>query len=155
MKKLNNVPMMKIFVNEIKEWLFKLIVFIFKPIVQFLYKRYRNLKRKNRNTYKVLYRNTFWVGIVCVLAIVIAFGAGQFVQDINAHNNEILHKYYTSITVQPGDSLWSIAEDHYSLGYDNPSDYIKEVMHINHLSEEDIITSGSILVIPYYSNEIK
>ena len=59
------------------------------------------------------------------------------------------------MTVHPGDSLWSIAEEYYVLGYDTPSDYIKEVMHINHIKDENEIISGSSLVIPYYSEEIK
>lgn len=159
MKTLNITEILKAFVNEAGEWLFNAIVFILKPIVQFLYKKYyaikRTVKKNHKSVRKSFARKATVAGIVFVLGIIIAFGAGQFVQNVNAHDNDILHKYYTSITVQPGDSLWSIAEEHYVLGYDNTADYIEEVMHINHLEDENEIVSGSTLVIPYYSEEIK
>lgn len=147
------------YINQIEEWFFQLIISILKPIVHFFYKRHVRFMKKNnkqkRNLLQSLCRKFILFGIVCFLGIIIAFGAGQFVQNIKAQDDNILHKYYTSVTVQPGESLWSIAEEHYILGYDNPSDYIEEVIHINHLTDEDNITSGSTLVIPYYSEEIK
>lgn len=141
--------------KEIGAVLFNILVFILKPCVKFIYKKYRTYKR-NMN-YKPTSRGhiVLIAATACVLGIAIAFGTGLFVKNVNAQDNDILHKYYTSIIVEPGDSLWSIAEEHYVLGYDEPSDYIKEVMHINHLKDENEIISGSTLVIPYYSEEIK
>ncbi|MDO4616633.1 MAG: LysM peptidoglycan-binding domain-containing protein [Lachnospiraceae bacterium] len=63
-------------------------------------------------------------------------------------------KYYTSITIQDGDTLWTIAEEHRTEEYDTVKAYIKEVREINHLSGDQII-SGSTLVIPYYTDEYK
>ncbi len=141
--------------NKIGEYIFNILVYILKPIVQFVYKKYRIYKRnKNQKSINTL-RTIIITATACILGITIAFGTGLFVKNVNAQDNNILHKYYTSITVEPGDSLWSIAAEHYTLGYDDPSDYIKEVMHINHLKDENEIISGSTLVIPYYSEEIK
>ena len=62
-------------------------------------------------------------------------------------------KYYTSITVEAGDNLWDIADEYIDYGfYKNKNSYISEVKHINHL-EEDAITAGQTLVVPYYSSE--
>ena len=55
------------------------------------------------------------------------------------------YKYYTSIRVSSGDTLWDIA---------NISSYIAEVREINHLSSNQI-TDGMYLCIPYYSEEYK
>lgn len=143
------------FINEIGEFVFNMVVFILKPIVQFFYKKYRNYKRNKNQVKKSTLRNIIITATACILGITIAFGAGVFVKNVSAQDNDILHKYYTSVTVQPGDSLWSIAEEYYVLGYDSPTDYIEEVMHINHLDDENEIISGSSLVIPYYSEEIK
>ncbi len=144
-----------IFLNEIGEFIFNMLVFVSKPIVQFIYKKYRSYKRNKNQAKKSTLRNIIITATVCILGISIAFGAGIFVKNVSAQDNDILHKYYTSVTVQPGDSLWSIAEENYVLGYDSPTDYIEEVMHINHLDDENEIISGSSLVIPYYSEEIK
>lgn len=63
-------------------------------------------------------------------------------------------KYYKSVTVQPGDSLWSIAADNMSEEYDSIQDYIDEVCFINSLSNT-CIHAGKNLTIPYYSAEFK
>lgn len=59
------------------------------------------------------------------------------------------YKYYTSIRVSSGDTLWDIAKE-----YSDISSYIAEVREINHLSSNQI-TDGMYLCIPYYSEEYK
>ena len=66
----------------------------------------------------------------------------------------ILYKYYTSIQIHSGDSLWSIAETYMTGEYQNIYDYIDEVREINHLSG-DYLQAGSKLCVPYYSSEYK
>lgn len=62
--------------------------------------------------------------------------------------DDIVYKYYITMEIQPGDSLWSIAEE-YKYNQDS-KDYIKEVKHINHLYSNQII-AGQKITIPYYS----
>lgn len=65
---------------------------------------------------------------------------------------ETSYKYYTSIQVQKGDTLWMIASEHITGEYASMNDYIEEICEINHISDSDI-HSGQYLMIPYYSNE--
>ena len=62
------------------------------------------------------------------------------------------YKYYKSIEVQAGDTLWSIAEKYMADDYSSVNDYIQEVKYINSI-ETNQITSGKSLVIPYYSTK--
>lgn len=65
-------------------------------------------------------------------------------------------KYYTSITVEEGESLWDLADSYIDYDYyKNKNSYIAEVSHINHLDESGSITAGQILIFPYYSGEYK
>lgn len=64
------------------------------------------------------------------------------------------YKYYTSIQLEEGDSLWSIAEEYASLGYRNYEEYINEVIFLNHL-EDDTIHAGQYLTVPYFSYNYK
>lgn len=64
------------------------------------------------------------------------------------------NKYFTSIQVDEGTSLWEIAQEYMTEEYDSPGEYIKEVKAINHM-KNDVIYGGSYLCIPYYSSEIK
>lgn len=65
------------------------------------------------------------------------------------------YKYYGSYCIEPGDSLWSIAEqnmDH--THYDSVKQYVKEIQKINKISGE-YITNGTYIIIPYFSDEVK
>jgi cell division protein YceG involved in septum cleavage len=66
-----------------------------------------------------------------------------------------LHKYYTSIQVEKGDSLWSIADDYIADGVMTREDFIDEVCTLNHISRQDNLRSGEHLVVMYYSEAAK
>lgn len=83
----------------------------------------------------------------CVIALV-------FVSNSNAQEEHENYKYYTSIQIQEGDSLWAIAQEYGSVAHIDCHDYIAEVKEINHL-QGDEIHSGQYLTVPYYSAQIK
>jgi len=63
------------------------------------------------------------------------------------------YKYYKSITVSRGDSLWTYAAEYADEDqYDSYQNYIDEVLQMNGLSSESI-TAGQHLIVPYYSAE--
>ena len=61
-------------------------------------------------------------------------------------------KYYTSIQIEKGTSLWEIAEDYITEEYASEQEYIEEVMRMNHLNN-DVIYEGAYLCVPYYYSE--
>ncbi len=71
----------------------------------------------------------------------------------HAEDNDAIHyyKYYTSITVMPGDTLSSIASD-YDLNYPDTLSHVDEIRYCNHLADDEIY-AGSSLIVPYYSTE--
>lgn len=63
-------------------------------------------------------------------------------------------KYYTSVTVEKGETLWSIADNFIDYEYyKDKNAYVAEVEKINHLDSEEMLLSGQILIVPYYSAE--
>lgn len=78
------------------------------------------------------------------------------VSNASANENapEPRYKYYTSIQIQTGDTLWSIAENYMTGEYADIYEYINEVMEINHLNS-DFLQAGKRLCVPYYSSEYK
>ena len=63
-------------------------------------------------------------------------------------------KYYTSVTVEAGESLWDLAGKYVDgVHYDSRESYIAEVCSINHLTDVNSITVGQMLILPYYSSE--
>jgi len=65
---------------------------------------------------------------------------------------ESAQKYYTSIQLEQGDNLWSIAEKYMTDEYASVQEYINEVKQINHL-KDDTIHHGKYICVPYYSYE--
>ncbi len=58
-------------------------------------------------------------------------------------------KCFKSIKIQPGDSLWTIAQENKDAHYASVQEYIDEIKQINNLSS-DLIHSGQYLTVVYY-----
>ena len=87
--------------------------------------------------------------MVTVLIGCIVFGSTK----AQAAPAETSYKYYTSIQIQKGDTLWKIATDYMTDDYASVNDYITEICELNHIAANDHIHSGQYLTIPYYSDE--
>ena len=55
---------------------------------------------------------------------------------------------YTSRLIEPGDSLWSIAEETITDSYGSVSEYVEALKVMNHL-DSDTIHAGQYLMITY------
>lgn len=71
---------------------------------------------------------------------------------VSAAPEHTLNKYYTSIEIQPGDTLWDIADTYQTEGYSSRNAFLKEIQELNHIDASNI-TSGCYLIIPYYAEE--
>ncbi|MEE1341258.1 MAG: LysM peptidoglycan-binding domain-containing protein [Lachnospiraceae bacterium] len=69
---------------------------------------------------------------------------------VEAHNKN--QKYFTTIEIEEGDTLWEIAKENRTEEYASIEAYIDEVKRTNHL-ESDQIEAGYSLLIPYYASE--
>ncbi|MCR4717663.1 MAG: LysM peptidoglycan-binding domain-containing protein [Lachnospiraceae bacterium] len=86
------------------------------------------------------------LSILLVILAVVAIALGFSKASAKTVTQE---KHFVSITIEEGDTLWSIAEENISPEYDDINDYIKEVMRTNCLSSTDI-TAGRHIIIPRY-----
>lgn len=59
-------------------------------------------------------------------------------------------KLYTSIEVESGDTVWSIAGEHMTPGYESVEALMEEIAYINSLDDAYSIQCGRFLMIPYY-----
>ena len=96
--------------------------------------------------------------LAIVVILIVAFGIllGTSINALASSEKDIAsyNKYYVSIRIESGDTLWTIA-DEYVEGFNlSKSDYITEVCQINGISEDNI-HAGDYIVVPYFSQEIK
>ena len=93
--------------------------------------------------------------LLVVLMMIAAFGSGFFghtLLNVHAEEEEILdqNRYYTSIQITQGDSLWNIAS-HYAAGSSyTTQEYLEELKRMNGLKEEKI-HSGEYLTVMYFA----
>lgn len=101
-------------------------------------------KRRNR---------TFLTLLLLTLVITVCL---SFTSVVLAGNKkeEQTYKYYTSVQINPGDTLWSIANTYYAGSNMETAEYIKEIKRLNNLSTDNI-TSGQYITVIYYSSEYK
>ncbi len=117
------------------------------------------MKKTKKNKWKspryrqLIMRRVMAALFVFALTILVTFKVTGFFS--NAKGNEPnYYKYYTSITIMPGDSLSSLASVHMDEHFESSQNFIEEVKIVNGL-EDDSLTAGMNLVIPYYSSDFK
>lgn len=87
------------------------------------------------------------VSMITILFIGCVFAQAQTPeQNINDRT-----KCYKSIEIQPGDTLWSIAEEYMTEEYPSVNAYVKEVKEINGFNGNTIY-EGCYLMVPYYTD---
>lgn len=90
---------------------------------------------------------------IMTFALVVSFSLLFLEFKVKAQNSteEISYKYYKSVMVNSGNTLWDFADTYADdRHYDSLEKYVNEVMEMNHLGDESI-TAGQYIIIPYYS----
>lgn len=93
----------------------------------------------------------FMAGVVTVmLVLVICFGLGSFYSSAQEEPESL--KYYKSLEIKDGDSLWSIAEEYMNDNYESIYDYMAELVELNQLEDYEIdhLQEGDYLTVVYY-----
>lgn len=120
--------------------------------------RQESRDRAKQRRAKVVARRKMILLLTTVLLITIGsivFGSIFSSAQSNAEESGIQYKYYKSIEIKKGDSLWSIANEYCEDGYyDSTKDYVEELKEINNLKSENI-HYGQRLVVAYYDCEFK
>lgn len=109
------------------------------------------MKRIRNNRVPIMSRMAAMALIIIAAVGIIASCA---VYNASAKEQRPLRKYYTSIEVASGQSLWSIAGEYMTEEYADREEYVEEVARLNHLKDNDMIHAGAYLTIPYYAPEI-
>lgn len=113
-------------------------------------RRIRNNRIRRRHE---LRRRLFTFIFAIILSAGISFSLFSFRTKAQSRNEEIQYKYYKSIMIKSGDTLWNFAEETGALEhYGSRQEYIDEIMRMNGLPDEQI-TTGQYIIIPYFSSE--
>lgn len=106
----------------------------------------KSFKHTYKKTNKFLPKTQF---LLVIAAVVVVILCSAFISVKAKGSDTTGCKYFTTIQVEEGDSLWSIADSYCSSDYTDYNEYIDEVKSINNM-DDDNIKKGSYLVVPYY-----
>lgn len=109
----------------------------------------------NRRAHKVTIQKRI-IALVVLLIVSLLILLGSSIRTFaSSRSNESLHKYYTSVRIENGDSLWNLADQYTVDGIYDRNDFIKETCELNQLTDQDDLHSGEYIIVGYYSTEAK
>ena len=68
-----------------------------------------------------------------------------------ADNKEPLFKYYKSVQIQAGDTLYDLSAEYVNPEMNDTDSFIDEVRFINNLEDDSYLYEGNYIVVPYYA----
>lgn len=96
--------------------------------------------------------------IAFIILVIISLGIllGTTINALASSNADpaSYNKYYTSIRVEAGDTLWTIADEYIADLDIDKMEYIQEICNLNQIQEDDI-KAGEYIIVAYYSREVK
>ena len=100
-----------------------------------------------------MYKGVFLIA-ACLMVMICSLCFSTFLVSAHADRGEApgSFKYYKSIVIQPGDTLWEIAEEYKTSDCDSTEEYVEVLKEMNSL-DTDTIHSGQNLMIAYNSTE--
>ena len=118
------------------------------------YRSERRIRNNRIRRQREMRKNFLLAVMTLCLVITFSFGINSFLSNAKAESSPVSYKYYKSITISNGETLWSIAKENMDAEhYASVNDYIKEVKQVNSLSS-DSINYGANIIVPYYSYEL-
>ena len=94
------------------------------------------------------------IAIILLVSLGILFGTSVNTLASSKVDIASYNKYYTSIRIEYGDTLWKIADEYINGFHISKEKYIEEICKLNNISEDEI-HAGDYIVVPYYSVDIK
>lgn len=112
-------------------------------------RRYRGVLRLRRERRKRIMATAGTVLAVFCMVLICSLSYGSISTRANTG-----YKYYKSVTIAAGESLWELADSYIDYDYyKDKNAYIAEVQSINHIEDASSVSAGQEIVVPYYSSE--
>lgn len=113
--------------------------------------KHNSLGHNNFDNIYCICNNILLKLIIPVIILAVITLGSIMVKASETDTRPYLKKYYTSVEVTSDDTLWSLEAD-YNNGLEDRNTYINNIMQLNNMTSDTIIT-GNHLLLYYYSSE--
>lgn len=115
------------------------------------------IRRNQIRRQRIVRRQYIALGtILAIVIFTICFSFTTILSGAEGEDHVTNYKYYKTVTLHSGDSVWSVASENYdSNQYRSLNEYISEINNINRLSAGSTVNAGEELIVPYYSTEFR
>lgn len=103
------------------------------------------------------YKKRMFILLTTILLITVSsilFGSSFSAAHESAKESPVTYKYYKSIIIQDGDTLWDIACKYKTDDYKDTQEYVDELKGINSLDSDNIQESKHLMIV-YYAEEFQ
>lgn len=107
--------------------------------------------KKRSNRIQIGYGFFLVLLATCMLFLGVFIGSHKLAEVEAKDNFTDREKYYTTLLVEEGDTLWDIADEYMTEEYEDKEAFIREVSAMNQLTGH-IIRCGDTIIIPYYAD---
>ena len=104
----------------------------------------RNRRRRNRQLKQRLLISALVISLFIILAFFLYSSKSL------ASNSEPLYKYYKSVQIHSGDTLYDLSSEYVNPSMNDVDSFIAEVRYINNLDEDSCLYEGNYIIVPYY-----
>lgn len=115
-------------------------------------------KRRKTSRFAKKRRRIRYRAALGAASVLLIFGisvlTGGFIAKAQRAEEAACYKYFTSIQIMPGDTLWTLADRYCDDNFRSREAFIREVLRTNHLLDHEL-REGYYLIVPYYSTERK
>lgn len=114
------------------------------------------IAKRRRNGWKRVFPFRYFTvrALVLFLALFFVMFALLFMfKAMAAETHKPKQKAAAPVQIEPGDTLWSIAENYYSEEFGTMQEFVLEIKRTNQL-EDDRIHAGGYLIVPYYTSNV-
>lgn len=113
----------------------------------------RKQDRITKKANRIRHRAILWATSI-FLVLTFSILTGGFIARAQRAEENGRYKYFTSIQIMPGDTLWTLADQYCDENFRSRDSFIREVLRTNHLLDHEL-REGYYLIVPYYSTERK
>lgn len=108
------------------------------------------IMRSHKRRVAELKRNIFIFSLSVILFAILAILLFSTKSVASDGSETTLYKYYKSVQIETGDTLYGLADEYLSDGYTSSQELINDIRYINNIDADSILIAGCYIIVPYY-----